>query len=144
MRSFNQKQKFCVILLSLSPSITCGRYLTNSNSQIRNSIFANMAAGAANAFAATQTTTLTNGQGGASTAVTGDPNKYILGSAISTGASSVANYLLKQSFDQWDQVVVPVGQTVTIHIDVPLELDNKSTLRKLVYGNENSLLGLTD
>jgi len=143
----NSRQKNSVIGYLTDPyGDPCikGRYLTNSNAQIKNSIFANMAAGAANAFAATQTTTLTNGQGGASTAVTGDPNKYILGSAISTGASSVANYLLKQSFDQWDQVVVPVGQTVTIHIDVPLELDNKSTLRKLVYGNENSLLGLTD
>ncbi|HIO96910.1 MAG TPA: TIGR03752 family integrating conjugative element protein, partial [Leucothrix sp.] len=143
----NSRQKNSVIGYLTDPyGDPCikGRYLTNSNAQIKNSIFANMAAGAANAFAATQTTTLTNGQGGASTAVTGDPKKYILGSAISTGASSVANYLLKQSFDQWDQVVVPVGQTVTIHIDVPLELDNQSTLRKLVYGNETYHNGLTD
>jgi len=121
-----------------------GRYLSNANAQVTKSILANMAAGAANAYAATQTTSQTNTLGGSSTTVTGDNKKYVIGSAVSSGANSVATLLANQQFDQWDQVVVDVGKTVVIHIDEALEIDNASNLRKLVYENEDSAYGLTD
>ena len=121
-----------------------GRYLSNANAQVTKSILANMAAGAANAYAATQTTSQTNTLGGSSTTVTGDNQKYVIGSAVSSGANSVASLLASQQFDQWDQVVVDVGKTVVIHIDEALEIDNASNLRKLVYENEDSTYGLTD
>lgn len=121
-----------------------GRYITNGNAQLTKSILANMAAGAANAFAETQTTSQTNSLGGTTKSVTGNNKKFVIGSAISSGANSVATLLNNQQFDQWDQVVVDVGKTVTIHIDEQLEIDNASDLRKISYENENSYFGLTD
>jgi integrating conjugative element protein (TIGR03752 family) len=121
-----------------------GRYITNGNAQLTKSILANMAAGAANAFAETQTTSQTNSLGGTTKSVTGDNKKFVIGSAVSSGASSVATLLNNQQFDQWDQVVVGVGKTVTIHIDEQLEIDNASNLRKISYENEHSFYGLTD
>jgi len=121
-----------------------GRYITNGNAQLTKSILANMAAGAANAFAETQTTSQTNSLGGTTKSVTGNNKKFVIGSAISSGANSVATLLSNQQFDQWDQVVVDVGKTVTIHIDEQLEIDNASDLRKISYENENSYFGLTD
>ncbi len=121
-----------------------GRYYSNRRSQITKSILANMAAAGANAYAETQTTTLQNALGGTSSIVSGSDQKFITGSMVAQGASSVANQLLEDSFDQWDQVVVPVGQNVTIHIDVALEIDNASNLRKLVYENDTTNNGLTD
>ncbi|MCF6204047.1 MAG: TIGR03752 family integrating conjugative element protein [Methylococcaceae bacterium] len=121
-----------------------GRFYSNGNSQLTKSILANMAAGAANAYAETQTTTISNSNGSTSKFVSGDNKKFIMGSAISSGANSVASMLANQQFDQWDQVVVDVGKTVIIHMDVALEIDNTSQLRKLVYENGNSDYGLTD
>jgi integrating conjugative element protein (TIGR03752 family) len=121
-----------------------GHYITNGNAQLTKSILANMAAGAANAFAETQTTSQTNSLGGTTKSVTGDNKKFVIGSAVSSGASSVATLLNNQQFDQWDQVVVGVGKTVTIHIDEQLEIDNASNLRKISYENEHSFYGLTD
>ena len=102
-----------------------------------------MAAGAANAYAQTQVTTLTDASNIAS-AVTGNDTKFVTGSAIAEGAQSVVDILKNQEFDSWDQVVVPVGTPVTINIDQQLEIDNATYLRKLVYGQENNVNGLTD
>ncbi len=121
-----------------------GKYYTNGNAQVTKSILANMAAGAANAYAETQTTTQSNSFGGTTKAVTGDNKKYVMGSAVASGANSVATLLANQRFDQWDQVVVGVGKTVTIHIDEQLEIDNASNLRKVSYENENASFGFTD
>ena len=121
-----------------------GRYISNGNAQLTKSILANMAAGVANAFAETQTTSQTNSLGGTTTSVTGNNKKFVIGSAVSSGANSVATLLNNQQFDQWDQVVVDVGKIVTIHIDEQLEIDNASDLRKISYENENSFYGLTD
>ncbi|WP_299874194.1 TIGR03752 family integrating conjugative element protein [uncultured Cocleimonas sp.] len=120
-----------------------GRLYSNGNAQLRKSILANMAAGAANAYAQTQVTTLTDASNIAS-AVTGNDTKFVTGSAIAEGAQSVADILKNQEFDSWDQVVVPVGTPVTINIDQQLEIDNATYLRKLVYGQENNVNGLTD
>ena len=121
-----------------------GRYFSNGNTQLTKSILANMAAGAANAYAETQVTSQTNNVGGTTRSVTGDNKKFVIGSAISNGANSVASLLASQQFDQWDQVVVNVGQSVVIHIDEQLEIDNASNLRKLVYEKANAAYGLTD
>ncbi len=121
-----------------------GRYVSNGNAQQAKSILANMAAGAANAYAQTQVTSQTNNQGGASSVVTGSDKKFVVGSAISSGANSIADALAKQQFDQWDYIIVDVGETVTINIDTQLEIDNASNLRKISYENENANYGLTD
>ena len=121
-----------------------GHYFSNGNAQITKSILANMAAGAASAYAETQTTSQTNSLGGVTKSVTGNNKKFVIGSAVANGANSVASLLANQQFDQWDQVVVDVGKTVTIHIDEQLEIDNASNLRKVSYENENSNYGLTD
>ncbi len=121
-----------------------GRYITNGNAQQAKSLLANMASGAANAYAQTQVTSQTNSQGGSSSVVTGSDKKFVLGAAITNGANGVASILAKQQFDQWDQIVVDVGQTVTINIDEQLEIDNASNLRKISYENENTTYGLTD
>ena len=103
-----------------------------------------MASGAANAYAQTQVTTLTEGASNIASAVTGNDTKFVTGSAIAAGAQSVADILKNQEFDSWDQVVVPVGTPVSINIDQQLEIDNASYLRKLVYGQESNTHGLTD
>lgn len=143
------KQKAANVLGYLADSQTgdpciAGAFYTNGNSALRKNILAGMAAGAANAFAQTQVTSTTNASGGTSNTVTGDSSKYVLGSAVSNGANTVASYLDKQKFDQWDQVVVPVGRTVSIHMDESLELDNTTALRKIVYENDTDNYGLTD
>ncbi len=121
-----------------------GRLYSNGNAQLRKSILSNMASGAANAYAQTQVTTLTSSTGSISSSVTGNDRKYVTGSAIAQGAKSVAEILKNQEFDSWDQVVVPVGTSVTINIDQQLEIDNATYLRKLVYEQENNSNGLTD
>ena len=121
-----------------------GRLYSNGNAQLRKSILANMASGAANAYAQTQVTTLVDGANSVTSAVTGNDTKFVTGSAIAAGAQSVADVLKNQEFDSWDQVVVPVGTPVSINIDQQLEIDNATYLRKLVYGYENNANGLTD
>lgn len=121
-----------------------GRYITNGNVQQAKGLLANMASGAANAYAQTQVTSQTNSQGGSSSVVKGSDKKFVLGSAISNGANGVAAILAKQQFDQWDRIDVDVGQIVTINIDTQLEIDNASNLRKISYENENATYGLTD
>ena len=121
-----------------------GRLYSNGNAQLRKSILANMASGAANAYAQTQVTTLTDGASNIASAVTGNDTKFVTGSAIAAGAQSVADILKNQEFDSWDQVVVPVGTSVSINIDQQLDIDNATYLRKLVYGQENNTHGLTD
>ena len=121
-----------------------GRLYSNGNSQLRKSILANMASGAANAYAQTQVTNLTSAGNSISSAVTGNDAKFVTGTAVAAGAQSVADILKNQQFDSWDQVVVPVGTSVSINIDQQLEIDNASNLRKIVYGQENNIHGLTD
>jgi len=58
-----------------------GRLYSNGNSQLRKSILANMASGAANAYAQTQVTTLTEGASSIASAVTGNDRKYVTGTA---------------------------------------------------------------
>jgi len=103
-----------------------------------------MASGAANAYAQTQVTNLTSAGNSISSAVTGNNAKFVTGTAVAAGAQSVADILKNQQFDSWDQVVVPVGTSVSINIDQQLEIDNASNLRKIVYGQENNIHGLTD
>lgn len=121
-----------------------GTYYTNAKQQLQRSFLTGLAAGAANAFAASQTTTNLSSTGSTSSSVTGDTEKYIAGVALSNGTNRIVEHLQKQEFDIWDAVVVPSGQRVAVHMETTLELDQTSLQRRVVYAPTNNLHSFTD
>jgi hypothetical protein len=80
--------------------------------------------GISGAIGQAQTTSQTNGFGGASTSLTGDQGKYIAASGASSAASMVTQWYLKQAQGLLPTINVGSGQDIWVVVQDSVELPN--------------------
>jgi integrating conjugative element protein (TIGR03752 family) len=78
---------------------------------------------AADAAAASQTTTVLRDSGGISNTVSGDTGAYVLGKTVADGGNEIAEWLLERQGQNFDAVFVPAGAELAIHVDRQLTID---------------------
>jgi integrating conjugative element protein (TIGR03752 family) len=78
---------------------------------------------AADAAAASQTTTVLRDSGGISNTVSGDTGAYVLGRTVAEGGNEIAQWLLERQAQNFDAVFVPAGAELAIHVDRQLTID---------------------
>ncbi len=85
---------------------TCipGRYITNAPRTLTAQFLADLSAGAAQAYANKESTSVVTSTGGVTTAITGDDGKYVLGQAVASGAQGVSDYIRSRNLDIWDSI----------------------------------------
>lgn len=116
-----------------------GARKTNAPAYLTQRIGAMAIEAAAQAAAQSQTTTVVSDTGTASSTVTGDAGKYILGKTASGGSQEVAQWLRERQAQNFDAVFVPAGIELAIHVDHELPIDFHANGRKLHHGNPYGL-----
>ena len=86
---------------------------------------------AGEAAAQSETTTLISDSGTATSVVSGETGKYVLGKALGGGSDEVAQWLRERQAQSFDAVFVPAGIELAIHVDHELPIDFHSNGRKL-------------
>ena len=86
---------------------------------------------AGDAAAQAETTTLISDSGTATSVVSGETGKYVLGKTLSGGSDEVAQWLRERQAQSFDAVFVPAGVELAIHVDHELPIDFHSNGRKL-------------
>ena len=115
-----------------------GEYVSNAPEVMTQLFFAGAAAGAGDAFAEGELTTITNDAGGVTQVLTGSGGKYVLGQGLGSGFSEWSRYIAERAKDKFDAVVVKPGLSVAININEMIEIDYKSGARKVSYLDPSS------
>ena len=108
-----------------------GKRITNAPEFLAQRIGVMALGAAAEAAAASQTTSTVSDQGTSNTTVTDDQGKYILGKTISGGAQEIDNWLTERQAQSFDAIFVAAGESVVVHLDVTLPIDYDPAGRKL-------------
>ena len=111
-----------------------GEFVTNAPAYLADVIGAKSLSVAGSAIAAAQTTTTTGVSAlgsSASTTVTGDKGRYVLGQVASAGSDEVVRWLMQRLNNSFDAVVVRAGTRVVVHIEQPIEIDKEPDGRRL-------------
>ena len=95
---------------------------------------------AGEAAAQAQTATLLNNNGGATSLVSGDSGKFILGRTLSGGSEELAAWLRERQSQSFDAVFVPAGAELAIHVDRELRIDFRTQGRKLHHEENHEKL----
>ena len=111
-----------------------GERKTNAPAYLTQRIGAMAIEAAAQAAAQSETTTVVSDTGTASSTVTGDAGKYILGKTASGGSQELARWLRERQAQNFDAVFVPAGIELAIHVDHELPIDFHANGRKLHHG----------
>lgn len=90
---------------------------------------------AADAAAASETTSVVGSLGQVTDSITGDPGAYILGKTVAGGSEELAKWLLERQSQSFDAVFVPAGVPVAIHVDRELPIDFEPQGRKLHHAH---------
>lgn len=93
---------------------------------------------AAEAAAASQTTTVIRDSGAVTGNVTGDAGKFVLGKTLSGGSNEIAQWLLERQAQSFDAVFVPAGVEIAIHVDRELSIDLDPLGRRLNYASSTN------
>jgi len=112
------------------PCIT-GERKTNAPAFLTQRIGVMALEAAGEAAAQAETTTLINDSGSATSVVSGETGKYVLGKTLSGGSDEVAQWLRERQAQSFDAVFVPAGVELAIHVDHELPIDFHSNGRKL-------------
>lgn len=112
------------------PCIT-GERKTNAPAFLTQRIGVMALEAAGQAAAQAETTTLINDSGSATSVVSGETGKYVLGKTLSGGSDEVAQWLRERQAQSFDAVFVPAGVELAIHVDHELPIDFHSNGRKL-------------
>ena len=112
------------------PCIT-GERKTNAPAFLTQRIGVMALEAAGEAAAQAETTTLINDSGSATSVVSGETGKYVLGKTLSGGSEEVAQWLRERQAQSFDAVFVPAGVELAIHVDHELPIDFHSNGRKL-------------
>ncbi len=80
-----------------------------------------------------QLTTQTNGYGGATSSLTGDAGKAVLGQAAAGGFKAVSEWVKARYGQTFDAVYVPPGASVAVHITQQIPIDYDTQGRKVKY-----------
>ena len=108
-----------------------GKRITNAPEFLAQRIGVMACRAAAEAAAASQTTSTVSDQGTANTTVTDDQGQYILGKTIAGGAQEIDNWLTERQAQSFDAIFVAAGESVVVHLDVTLPIDYDPAGRKL-------------
>ena len=90
---------------------------------------------AAEAAAASNTTTVIRDSGAITSNVGGDASEFVLGKTLSRGSQEIAQWLLERQAQSFDAVFVPAGTQLAIHVDRELTIDLDPQGRRLSYDN---------
>jgi cell division protein ZapB len=112
------------------PCIT-GERKTNAPAFLAQRIGVMALEAAGEAAAQSETTTLISDSGTATSVVSGETGKYVLGKAVGGGSDEVAQWLRERQAQSFDAVFVPAGIELAIHVDHELRIDFHSNGRKL-------------
>ena len=112
------------------PCIT-GERKTNAPAFLAQRIGVMALQAAGEAAAQGETTTLIGDTGTATSVVSGETGKYVLGKSISGGSDEVAQWLRERQAQSFDAIFVPAGVELAIHVDHELPIDFHSNGRKL-------------
>ena len=88
---------------------------------------------AAEAAAASQTTTVIRDSGAITSNVGGNTGGFVLGKTLASGSHEIAQWLLERQAQQFDAVFVPAGAELAIHVDRELSIDLDPNGRRLSY-----------
>ncbi len=85
-----------------------------------------------------QLTTQTNGYGGATSSLTGDAGKAVLGQAAAGGFKAVSKWVKARYGQTFDAVYVPPGASVAVHItqQIPIDYDTQGSKVKYPFSLE--------
>jgi len=112
------------------PCIT-GERKTNAPAFLAQRIGVMALEAAGEAAAQSETTTLISDSGTATSVVSGEMGKYVLGKTLGGGSDEVAQWLRERQAQSFDAVFVPAGIELAIHVDHELPIDFHSNGRKL-------------
>ena len=112
------------------PCIT-GERKTNAPAFLAQRIGVMALEAAGEAAAQSETTTLISDSGTATSVVSGETGKYVLGKTVGGGSDEVAQWLRERQAQSFDAVFVPAGIELAIHVDHELPIDFHSNGRKL-------------
>lgn len=90
---------------------------------------------AAEAAAASETTTVIRDSGAITGNVSGNTGKFVLGKTLAGGSNEIAQWLLERQAQSFDAVFVPAGVQIAIHVDRELSIDLDPQGRKLTYAS---------
>ena len=110
-----------------------GERITNAPTFLAQRIGVMALGAAAEAAAASQTTSTVSDQGTSNTTVTDDQGQYILGKTLSGGAQEIDTWLMERQAQSFDAIFVAAGESVVVHLDVTLSVDYDPAGRKLDY-----------
>ena len=108
-----------------------GERITNAPTFLAQRIGVTALTAAAEAAAASQTTSTVSNEGTANTTVTGDQGEYVLGKTVSGGAQEIGTWLTERQASAFDAVFVAAGNPVVVHLDVTLPIDYDPAGRRL-------------
>ncbi|CDM91161.1 TIGR03752 family integrating conjugative element protein [Xenorhabdus bovienii] len=111
-----------------------GERKTNAGTYLPTLFALTAAASAGDAFSQNQFTTQTNGNGGMTSALTGEAGQAALGRAIGGGFKDVADWVKGRYGQTFDAVYVSPGKTVAVHITREIPIDYEGSGRKVNYG----------
>ncbi len=90
---------------------------------------------AAEAAAASNTTTVLRDSGAITSNVGGDASEFVLGKTLSRGSQEIAQWLLERQAQSFDAVFVQAGARLAIHVDREVTIDLDPQGRRLSYDN---------
>lgn len=99
-----------------------GDFKTDAPEFLTTSTILGAATGAASAYAGAQQT-VTKGNTGTETDVTGSVGKYVAGQSAVSGLNQGSAYLNELWASSWDVVVVDIGTAVNIEVKKPISID---------------------
>jgi integrating conjugative element protein (TIGR03752 family) len=114
-----------------------GTRITNAPQYLGGRFLARVVGAAGEGYARSQTTVTSSPlTGGATSAVTGDPAKFALGSLASGSSDELAQWIAERQAQNYDAVFVDTGEEVAIHVDRELPIDFEPHGRKLAYARK--------
>jgi cell division protein ZapB len=114
-----------------------GERITNAASYLSTTVSLKAMEAGAKAAALSQTTTVTNGFGGTTSALTGDPTQFILGNIAAGGVSEISDWIKQRLDNTFDAVYVKPGLPIAVHLDEEIQIDKAPDARRLDYGRSN-------
>lgn len=93
---------------------------------------------AAEAAAASQTTTVIRDSGAITGSVGGSTGAFVLGKTLAGGSNEIAQWLLERQAQSFDAVFVPAGVEIAIHVDRELSIDLDPQGRRLKYASSTT------
>ena len=118
-----------------------GKFVSNLKENIGKITSASFGASLARAWSEQQATTIREG-GAVTRSITGNPGEYALGQGIAGGIDEWARIVAERARDAFDAVVVPPGQTLTVHVNRSIPVDWPPEGRRIRHVSSLSALDL--